>query len=89
MKSRSAAKFLSATTRGCTSAISKQSTLAENNAFLLTLLVCPLSKEELKLNTSGDLIISPAAKVAFPMTKFGHINLTVHDAILLESTEKE
>jgi hypothetical protein len=89
MKSRSAANFLSATIRGCSSVISKQTALAENNAFLLTLLVCPLSKEELKLNTSGDLIISPAAKVAFPLTKGGHINLTVHDAFLLESKENE
>ena len=89
MMSRSAAKFFPATIRGCATAVTKQSALAENNAFLLTLLVCPLSKEQLNLNVSGDLVISPAANVAFPLTKGGHINLTVHDAFLLEPTENQ
>jgi uncharacterized protein YbaR (Trm112 family) len=59
----------------------------KNNSFLLTLLVCPLSKEPLHSDMRGHRLISSAANVAYPMTKEGCINMTVNDAYIFNSED--
>ena len=63
------------------------STMEKNNSFLLTLLVCPLSKEPLQFDVHGNRLISSAANVAYPMTKEGCINMTVNDAYIFNSED--
>ena len=58
-----------------------------NNAYLLTLLVCPLSKEPLEFDEKKDRLVSPAASIAFPITKEGCINMTIMDAYVIGSEE--
>ena len=54
-----------------------------NNAFLLTLLVCPLSKEPLEYDIERNRLISHTANVAFPVSKEGCINMTIFDAYVM------
>lgn len=64
----------------------QQSAVANNN-FLLTLLVCPLSKEPLKYDEKNKRLVSAAAGIAYPMIKQEHINMIVHEAVLLTAEE--
>ena len=59
--------------------------LVANNEFILSLLVCPLSKEPLELDPKLNRLISHAATVAFPITKGGCINMTIMDAYVMGS----
>ena len=61
----------------CTAAI------GENNAYLLTLLVCPLSKEPLVHDLKGNRLMSHAANIAFPVSKEGCLNMTIFDAYVM------
>lgn len=58
-----------------------------NNAYLLTLLVCPLSKEPLEVDVEGSRLISPAANIAFPITNGGCLNMTIFDAYVIGAEE--
>jgi hypothetical protein len=73
----------------CIQTRSVQQSVAANNKFLLTLLVCPLSKEPLKYDEKNERLISAAAGIAFPMIKHGQINMIVHEAVLLTAEEIE
>mmetsp|Transcript_2304 Transcript_2304/g.2416 ORF Transcript_2304/g.2416 Transcript_2304/m.2416 type:complete len:91 (+) Transcript_2304:226-498(+) len=64
-----------------------QQSVEANNNFLLTLLVCPLSKEPLKYDAKNDRLISAAAGIAFPMIRQGQINMILHEATLLTAEE--
>lgn len=61
--------------------------VAANNEYLLTLLVCPLSKEPLEYDSLKGRMLSITANIAYSMTKQGCINMSVHDAELLGPTE--
>jgi hypothetical protein len=47
---------------------------------LADILVCPVSKDYLYYDEKTDSMISTAAKIAYPLTKKGFINLNPYDA---------
>ena len=57
--------------------------MEENNAFLLALLICPLSKEPLVHDLKGNRLMSHAANIAFPTSKNGCLNMTIFDAYVM------
>lgn len=84
--------FMKATTQltfrsAFSTANERLSTTEKNNSFLLTLLVCPLSKGPLQSDMHGNRLLSSAANVAYPMTKEGCINMTVNDAYIVDSED--
>lgn len=66
-----------------------QNAMEKNNAYLLTLLVCPLSKGPLEFDKASNCLLSQTANVAYPLSKEGCINMTVHDAHIIKTGTTE
>ena len=54
---------------------------------ILEFLVCPLSKGKLFYNAKSHEVVSVTARVAFPVSSGGIINLCPHDARVLKDDE--
>ena len=69
--------------------IVSQKSIEKNNEYLMTLLVCPLSKGPLEFDKASNCLNSHTANVAFPLSKDGCINMTVHDAHIIKTGTAE